>query len=87
MSVEEVVLKASLVNLQMQELEKTVTDARSVMREAAAKINDLNGENDVLRTENDVLRTENALLKARLRIVDLRRNRADVGHLPLRAVE
>lgn len=80
MSVEEVVLKASLVNLQMQELEKTVTEARSVMREAAAKINDLNGENDVLRTEN-------ALLKARLRIVDLRRNRADVGHLPLRAVE
>lgn len=76
MSVEEVVLKASLVDLQIRELEKTLNEARDVMREAATKIQAQRGEIEDLRMEND-------LMKARLRIVELRNvKRAEFGKLP-----
>lgn len=76
----EIALKASLVDAQIRELEKSFREVRAVLKEAATELQRLSSENDTLSTDNKIMRE-------RLKIVELRRNRADVGHLPLRAVE
>lgn len=81
MSAMEVVMKATLISAQIKELEKTLIEALAVIKEAAVELQRLRGENEVLSVDNKIMHEQ-------LRIVELRRNRAEFGKLPLlRAAE